>query len=320
MSKPYKPPDESLPVLENIPSLITGPGAKVLPGFGGQSFVCVLPGGQLYFESALQLDSDGSVYSKQDKTGQAHTSTRYVIDDRSMDADNDNFFVLPGGFYSQFGIAKGDIGVVIYKARKVFACFGDVGPSGKLGEGSIALHRALGHETVIGGRLQNVGISGRVVTIVFPGSGDTFAKKNNESRQLGDPLFKDLLKKADSHQWSQLSRWSTREIVILGDRADVEDQLLEWMEDVALHTPPVTGRELVDAAMLVRTATGIDKLMEVRTPMSLPPPGSRHNLHKRTVYARFYTDERPDGRRFVNRVHFSLTVMPGQQTASAGRP
>jgi hypothetical protein len=163
----------------------------------GKKYMCTFPGGQLYFESKLDLCTDGSVYWRQDHTGQPDTATKYP-NGASLDADAINYFVLPGGFYGQYKITKGDIGVVINGSRKTYACFGDVGPTHKLGEGSIALHRALGHETIHHGRLRNEGISSGVITIVFPSSGNGYGRTNAESLSIRDLLFKALQKEGDS--------------------------------------------------------------------------------------------------------------------------
>jgi hypothetical protein len=202
----YQPRGLAVIVLDSIPNLFHHPKTKAIDThLIGKKFMCRFPGGQLYFDSKLELDTDGSIYSAHihDKTGQPTTSAKNP-DGSSLDADLINYFVLPGHFYHHYGIRIGDIGVVIYGMRKVFACFGDVGPSNKLGEGSIALHRELGHETIVGrdtqsgGRLINSGISSDVITIVFPGSGNGFGRKNADSAAIGEPLLQKLIKEADS--------------------------------------------------------------------------------------------------------------------------
>ena len=170
-------------------------------GLHGKKFMCVFPDGQLYFESKLDLDTDGSRYYQQDPSGQRETGTK-MANGRSLDADSINYFVLPGNFSVQHNIQKGDIAVVLYGSKVAYACFGDSGPETKLGEGSIALHRALGHETIHhhhaadGGQLMNEGIAAGVITIVFPGSGNGFGRENSESEAVGKPLFTQLKRKA----------------------------------------------------------------------------------------------------------------------------
>jgi hypothetical protein len=156
--------------------------------FAGAQFLCKLPGGQIYFDSKLDLDSDGSPFAKQDRTGQAETSLRYP-GGRSVDANAVPYFVLPGGFYAQHGVRLGDVATILNKGMMAFAVFADVGPHGKIGEGSIALHRALGHETIHNGKLRDVGIDRGVVTIVFPGSGDGTPQTPDRISSRGRGLF-----------------------------------------------------------------------------------------------------------------------------------
>ncbi len=207
MSVTYVPHGLSVHLLDDIPMLFEHPETSILNAkFKGKTFMCTLPDGQLYFESKLALDADGSpVYSKQDSTGQAHTAVRDT-NGRDLDADIINYFVLPGGFFSKHKIQKGDIGVVIYGIRMAFACFGDVGPSDSLGEGSISLHRELGHETIVGrhtasgGRMINSGIDSGVITIVFPSSGNGRGRTNGDSASIGRPLLESLKQRATSYK------------------------------------------------------------------------------------------------------------------------
>ena len=181
--------------------------------------MCKFPNGELYFESQLDIDTDRSQYWSEDGPpakpfGSPNTSARWA-DGKSLDADLINYFVLPGGFYAHHGISVGDIGVVIRDIRMTYACFGDVGPSGKLGEGSIALHRELGNETIRdrdsadGGHLINGlkggnGIASGVITIVFPGSGNGLGRTNRESATIGSALFEKLNRQAE--------RWGNQDL------------------------------------------------------------------------------------------------------------
>jgi hypothetical protein len=205
----YQPPGSAVPTLGRITNLFVHPRTQTINiHLTGKKFMCKFANGQLFYESKLDLDTDGSVFSAQDvgpngeQWGQMTTSAKDV-DGHSLDADLINYFVLPGGFYAAHGITIGDIGVVIYGARKVYACFGDVGPQHKLGEGSISLHRELGHETIVnrnaaaGGTLVNSGISSGVITIVFPGSGNGLGRSNAECATIGEPLFQDLQRQAN---------------------------------------------------------------------------------------------------------------------------
>jgi hypothetical protein len=63
-----------------------------------------------------------------------------------VDARKIPYIVLPPEFMKQFGVALGDLAVVTNQrnGKSSFAIFADVGPHGKIGEGSVALARSLG--------------------------------------------------------------------------------------------------------------------------------------------------------------------------------
>ena len=194
MANTYQPPASAVRTLDKIPILFNHPKTTPLKDhLIGKTFMCKFPDGQLYFESKLDLDTDGAAFKirVQDRTSQRTTAAKDAKG-KDLDANRINYFVLPGGFYLRHGIRVGDIGVVIKGDRIVYACFGDVGPRNKLGEGSIALHRGLGHETIVQRRhrerLINAGIKGGVITIVFPGSGSGRGRMNEESALIGAEL------------------------------------------------------------------------------------------------------------------------------------
>jgi Fungal chitosanase of glycosyl hydrolase group 75 len=205
----HTPPGLSVLLLMDIRVLFDHSNTReIAQNFVGKEFMCKFPSGQLYFESKLALDTDGSpVYAPLDRTGQLQTAVK-LADGTDLDADVINYFVLPGlkshgtFFFAHHGIRKGDIGIVIHGIRMAFACFGDVGPSGSLGEGSISLHRELGNETIrgretaSGGTLTNRGINRGVITIVFPGSGNGFGRTNLESAGIGLMHFQRLQREA----------------------------------------------------------------------------------------------------------------------------
>jgi glycosyl hydrolase group 75 (putative chitosanase) len=142
---------------------------------GPPRFVAKLASGELYFDTALELDTDGwpQGHGKGDPSWQPQTSLCYG-NGSSLDANKVPYFVLPlpKSWAGQFRINLGDYAAVICKGQVAFAVFGDQGPHNKLGEGSIQLLRALGHERIKSdGHVINAGIDSGVVTIVFPGSG-----------------------------------------------------------------------------------------------------------------------------------------------------
>ncbi len=147
-----------------------------------------LPGGAVYFRAGMQIDADGSPRARQiDPTGQTSTSLRHD-DGSSVNAERIPYFVLPAGKYKHLGIKLGDIAAVRYNGKVEFAVFADVGPSYKLGEGSMALARELGinNHPVRGGIS-----SSQVEYLVFPGSGDRSPGTHPTNRLKGaDMLYR----------------------------------------------------------------------------------------------------------------------------------
>lgn len=103
---------------------------------------------------------------------------------RYVNSNEVPFFVLP--FDQRGGARLGDLGLVVNRAngQRSYAIFADLGPSGHIGEGSIALAEALG----IDSDPRHGGTGGGVIYLVFPGSGDgkprTVAEINTETERL----------------------------------------------------------------------------------------------------------------------------------------
>ena len=186
----YQPPLAVLPHLDKIAHLLEV-ADRVSNGFIDSKAVFRLPGGQLVIDSNLDLDSDGSSFSAQDATGQSGTSLR-MPGGKPVDANAVPFFVLPLAFAHAHGMNLGDFAAVLYKDKVAFALFADVGPTNKIGEGSIALHRALGHEAIKNGHLIDTDIPRDVITITFPGSGNGHFQDNVTVAQAGKALFEAL--------------------------------------------------------------------------------------------------------------------------------
>lgn len=170
----YAPPTQTLPKLGTIANLL--PGTKIQQNFALQpKYLATLPGGSLYLDSELQLDTDGwpGPPDGTDQTHQDQTSLRYA-GNGSINANEVPFFVLPlpAAWPQQFGIALGDYAAVLYRHYLSYAVFADQGPASKIGEGSIELFRRLGQERIKpNGHVWDTGMGPDVVTIVFPGSG-----------------------------------------------------------------------------------------------------------------------------------------------------
>lgn len=140
-----------------------------------------LPGALLY-ESQMSIDADGAGTAwQQDPYGQPQTSLQDA-NGHSLDPTKTPYFVLPGGFTAKHaGVKLGDIAAVIHAGKVVYAIYGDVGPTGKIGEGSIRLAELLG----IPASPTSGGVSSGVFYIVFPGSGTGRPLSNAEIDQRG---------------------------------------------------------------------------------------------------------------------------------------
>jgi len=86
-----------------------------------------------------------------------------------VDARKIPYIVLPPEFMKQFGVALGDLAMVtnLKNGKTSFAIFADVGPRGKIGEGSVALAHALG----INDDPRHGGTNSSIAYLVFPRSG-----------------------------------------------------------------------------------------------------------------------------------------------------
>jgi len=163
----------------------------------GLEWMQKLPGGQLLSSSKLDLDTDGIRRDdvRYESTHQDQTSLD--PDAEWIDSNETPYIVLPGGFGPAFGIRLGDLAAVLYRDRLVFAVYADVGPRHKFGEGSIALHRALGFERLATvdentKRVRDVGIESGVVMLIFPGSGSGDALSPADIQTMGAKLFAQL--------------------------------------------------------------------------------------------------------------------------------
>lgn len=100
-------------------------------------------------------------------TSKIRTDPRRYVDSSSVP-----YIVLPGRqTIWDTGVKLGDF-VAVYNGsngKLSLGIFADTGPREKLGEGSVALARALGHEPVIRGKIR-AGIDEDLLYVVFPGS------------------------------------------------------------------------------------------------------------------------------------------------------
>jgi hypothetical protein len=112
------------------------------------------------------------------------TSKKRTDPRRYVDAESIPFFVLPGK--PKLGASLGDFGIAVNPSnRKACGCiFADTGPKNKIGEGSIALAKALG----IPSSPKHGGVAHGIVYLVFPGSKTTWpltaAQIDTEAQRL----------------------------------------------------------------------------------------------------------------------------------------
>ena len=108
---------------------------------------------------------------------------------RYVDASKIPFMVLPGRLARQLGAHVGDFAIAFNErnGRTSYAIFGDVGPSDRLGEGSVALAENLG----IRSDARNGGTWRGVLYMVFPGSGEGRPKTLEEINEHGQNLLRE---------------------------------------------------------------------------------------------------------------------------------
>jgi hypothetical protein len=103
---------------------------------------------------------------------------------RYVNSETVPYFVLAGAEPMRNRVTLGDFGVVFNgkNGKLVFAIYADVGPSKKLGEGSIALAKALG----INPSPRHGGTDGGILYVVFPGSRKEFGKSWSSQETVQD--------------------------------------------------------------------------------------------------------------------------------------
>lgn len=199
----YRPSDANLVAFPQLEQIAASGAQLPTKTFHGRppATLRLLPSGQLYFDSRLELDTDGwpGGSGRGDKHYQTATSYR-LADKTPIDANTVPYFVLPQptDWVRGFGIWLGDVAAVLYEGKLAFAVFADFGGTDTIGEGSIELLRQLGMERLRDGRIINRGTPRGVVTIVFPGSRPalkyhSMADVIRETKKRGDEHFTALL-------------------------------------------------------------------------------------------------------------------------------
>lgn len=166
---------DSTPAGKNDPSL-----CKALLKF---------PDSTVFWSSKMAIDADGPAAGPGRRTGsqldpgsgQDDTSLHFAGSGRGLPSETMPYIVLPGGtFRANTGLALGDVAVVIFKDKITTAICADMGPTKKIGEGSIRVHEAF-HPPAPDPcsvrqpdgsckRIHNASIEQDVLYFVFPGS------------------------------------------------------------------------------------------------------------------------------------------------------
>jgi glycosyl hydrolase group 75 (putative chitosanase) len=135
-----------------------------------------------------------------------------VTDPRTyVDASRIPYIALPRSFIEQFAVRLGDIAMVANtrNQKRSYAIFADIGPKGKIGEGSMALARALG----ISANPRRGGVSNGILYVVFPqsGLGPGKLRTRGEITNSGQKLFKQWGGKQQLAACSEYNRKSGRD-------------------------------------------------------------------------------------------------------------
>jgi len=142
--------------------------------------------GVLVITERLDLDTDGfnPVGVKMDPTHQSQTSLHWP-NGKPVDSNLTPFVVIPGHWGKRHGLVVGDVGLAQFGTfAPVAVIIADTGPADKIGEGSIALHRAFSHETVIGNHVKDAGLDGTFRMLLFPGSSKGYCLLNTEIERI----------------------------------------------------------------------------------------------------------------------------------------
>lgn len=159
-------------ILDSLKAKNPLPVNESLKGLVGMWKLFAKDGSSAFFSiSDLDLDTDGMLDPsiRYESTNQGATSLDPGA--KWLSSNKVNFIVLPGGFEKRRGgVTLGCLCTVIYKNKIAHAIYADAGPKSKYGEGSIALHRALGFERVKNNRIVDVGIDAPVGMLIYIGT------------------------------------------------------------------------------------------------------------------------------------------------------
>ena len=162
----FTPPDVSAALCENVPfetasdTAIDNKAAfdafDQTPEGANDPSRCkallAFPDGTIFWSSKMAIDGDGpaagpgrlSGSQLDPDTGQNDTTLHFLDTNEGLPSEAVPYIVLLGAtFRTNTGLAMGDVALAIFKDKIAAAVCGDIGPSKKIGEGSIRLHEAL---------------------------------------------------------------------------------------------------------------------------------------------------------------------------------
>jgi len=178
----YKPPPDSAPLLLGIDwskgELV---GQEYTEAFKAcdsgpcstdpnrNTVILQMPTDTVFFDAKMGLDTDGATFFGPGGDATHLPNTAWKLEGTSIDSNAVPYFVVPLGTFRQgLGVKLGDVAMVIYRGQRSPAVVADLGPYGsvhagktyfRLGEGSIALHEALGH------KLRKLDASGKLIGV-----------------------------------------------------------------------------------------------------------------------------------------------------------
>lgn len=157
----------------------------------------------------LTLDTDGASTDVRACDSSSQKDTSLSDGGKPIDANSISYIVLPDCTKAsgpscknnrpekQLGITVGNLAAVIANDRLAYAIAGDHGSEHHITEGSVHLHRLLGHETIgkVPGKPKcaaNVSLESEVMIVIFPGSGTKW-RTQSDIEKGGATLWKSLL-------------------------------------------------------------------------------------------------------------------------------
>jgi Fungal chitosanase of glycosyl hydrolase group 75 len=136
----------------------------------------------LFYESKLAVDGDGSGGQQEGDSDYQTDTSLHDLNGNALNSLQYPFMVLPqspqppqspASRLEDFGVRLGDVGIAFWQKAYVPFVYGDIGPHGKIGEGSsfVASNLGLNPSPAVGG-ISYGEIPPGVIHLVFPGTTD----------------------------------------------------------------------------------------------------------------------------------------------------